>query len=69
MDDSRLIGRQKFLLEQIKKISGLLENSIENIDWELIAKLGGEIEATAKTANTLSTKKVKYIKYKNKSTM
>lgn len=62
MDDSRLIGRQKLLLEQIKKISGLLENSIENIDWELIAKLGGEIEATAKTANTLSTKKNKIYK-------
>lgn len=62
MDDSRLIGRQKFLLEQIKMISELLQNDIENIDWELIAKLGGEIQATAKTAQTLAINKSKTYK-------
>lgn len=62
MDDSRLIGRQKFLLEQIKMISGLLQEDIENIDWELIARLGKEIEATAKTAQTLAINKSKTYK-------
>ena len=62
MDDLRLIGRQKFLLEQIKMISGLLQKDIENIDWELIARLGKEIEATAKTAQTLAINKSKIYK-------
>jgi protein-arginine kinase activator protein McsA len=61
-DDPRLIGRKKYLLEQIKMISELLQKDIENIDWELIARLGEEIDATAKTAKTLVINKSK--KYK-----
>ena len=60
--DPRLIERKKYLLEQIKMISEILENDVEKIDWELIAKLGCEIEATAKTAKTLVINKSK--KYK-----
>ncbi len=61
-DDPRLIGRKKYLLEQIKMISELLQNDIENIDWELIARLGEEIDATAKTAQTLAINKSKTYK-------
>ena len=57
LDDSRLVNRQKFLLEQAIELIEILNSETNNIDWELIAKLGCEIEATAKTTQTLVVKK------------
>ena len=59
MDDPRLVQRQILILEHIKALSELLQGKVDSIDWELIVKLGGEIEATARTAQTLAIKQPK----------
>lgn len=52
-NDSRLVNRQLFILEQTKSIIKMLEGDTKEIDWSLIANIGEEITATAKTAMSL----------------
>lgn len=59
--DPRLVSRQLFLLDQTKAILNMLEKDTNKIDWELIAKIGKEISATAQTAMSLDIPK-KHIK-------
>lgn len=59
--DPRLVSRQLFLLDQTKAILNMLEGTINEIDWELIVRIGKEISATAQTAMTLDIPK-KHIK-------
>lgn len=52
-DDPRLVQRRMILLEYLNALSKLIEGNVDGINWELIAEIGGEIQATAKTAQTL----------------
>lgn len=55
-DDPRLVQRRMILLEYLNALSKLIEGNVDGINWQLIAEIGGEIQATAKTAQTLATK-------------
>ena len=55
-DDPRLVQRRMILLEYLNALSKLIKGNVDGINWELIAEIGGEIQATAKTAQTLATK-------------
>ena len=56
-DDPRLVQRRMILLEYLNALSKLIEGNVDGINWELIAEIGGEIQATAQTLATKPSQK------------
>ena len=54
MKDPRLVERQKFIIEQIKELTEILQEDTDNIDWEKIARIGNTITTTSLTADMLA---------------